>query len=46
MENKHYGYTDDSTLIAVVTSPAERVAVTVSMNRDLNRVSVPVTGGK
>ena len=40
MENKLHGYADDSTLVAVVPSPAERVAVTESMNRDLNRVSV------
>ena len=31
---------DDSTLVAVAPSPAERVAVTESMNRDINRVSV------
>ena len=40
VENKLYGYADDSTLVAVAPSPAERVAVTESMNRDLNRVSV------
>ena len=40
MENKLYGYADDSPLVAVVPSPAERVAVTESMNSDLNRVSV------
>ena len=33
-------YADDSTLVAVVPSPAERVVVAESMNRDLNRVSV------
>ena len=33
-------FSDDSTLAAVVPSPTERVAVTESMNRDLNRVSV------
>ena len=38
--NKLYGYADDSTLVAVVPSPTERVAVSESMNRDLNRVSV------
>ena len=38
--NKLYGYTDDSTLVAVVPFPGERVAVSESMNRDLNRVSV------
>ena len=40
VENKLYGFSDDSTLAAVVPSPTERVAVTESMNRDLNRVSV------
>ena len=40
VENKLYSYADDSTLVAVVTSPVERVAVSESMNRDLNRVSV------
>ena len=40
VENKLYGYADDSTLVAVVPSPGERVAVSKSMNRDLNRVSV------
>ena len=40
VENNLYGYADDSTLVAVVPSPGERVAVSESMNRDLNRVSV------
>ena len=40
VENKLYGYADDSTLVAVVPTPGERVAVSKSMNRDLNRVSV------
>ena len=40
VENKLYGYAGDSTLVAVVPSPGERVAVSESMNRDLNRVSV------
>ena len=40
VENKLYGYADDSTLVAVVPSPGERVAVSESMNPDLNRVSV------
>ena len=40
VENKLYGYADDSTLVAVVPSPGERVAVSEYMNRDLNRVSV------
>ena len=39
MENKLYGYADDSTLVAVVP-PRERVAVSESMNRDINKVSV------
>ena len=39
MENKLYGYADDSTLVAVVPSLSERVAVSESMNRDRNRVS-------
>ena len=40
VENKLYGCADDSTLVAVVPSPGELVAVSESMNRDLNRVSV------
>ena len=40
VENKLHGYADDSTLVAVVPSPGERVAVSESTNRDLNRVSV------
>ena len=40
VENRLYGYADDSTLVAVVPSPGERVAVSESMNRDLNRVNV------
>ena len=40
VENKLYSYADDSTLVAVVPSPGERVAVSESMNHDLNRVSV------
>ena len=40
MENKLYGYADDSTLVAVVPSPSEKAAVSESMNRDLNRVSM------
>ena len=46
VENKLYGYADNSTLVAVVPSPGERVAVSESMNRDLNRVSVCVTCGE
>ena len=40
VENKIYGYADDSTLVAAVPSPGESVAVSESMNRDLSRVSV------
>ena len=40
VENKLYGYADDSTLVAVVPSPGERVAVSEYINLDLNRVSV------
>ena len=40
VENELYGYADDSTLVAVVPSPGERVAVSESMNRNLNRISV------
>ena len=40
VENKLYGYADDSALVAIVPSPGERVAVSESINRDLNRVSV------
>ena len=31
VENELYGYADDSTLVAVVPSPGERVAVSESM---------------
>ena len=40
VENKLYGYANDSTLVAVVPFPGERVAVSVFMNHDLNRDSV------
>ena len=40
VENNLYGYADDSTLVAVAPSPGERVTVSESMNRNLNRVSV------
>ena len=46
VENKLYGYSDDSTLVAVVLSPGERLAVSESMNLDLNRVSVRCTCGR
>ena len=38
--HKLYGYAVDSTLVAVVQSPGERVAVSESLNCDLNRVGV------
>ena len=40
LESKLYSYADDSTLVAVVPSPGERVAVSESMKPDLNRVNV------
>ena len=40
VENKLYGYVDDSTLVAVVPSPAQRIDATESINRNLIRVSV------
>ena len=39
MENNLISYADDSTLMAVVTSPGVRVAVAESLIRDLGRVS-------
>ena len=39
MENKLIGYSDDSTLIAVVPSPGVRIAVAESLIRDLGRFS-------
>ena len=39
LENKLIGYTDDSTLMAVVPSPGARVTVAESLNRDLVRVN-------
>ena len=39
-EKQAYGYADDSTVVAVVPSPGEKVAVSESMNRDLNKVSM------
>ena len=40
MENKLYGYADDSTLETVVPSSSEIVTITESLNRDLNWVSM------
>ena len=39
LENKLIGYADDSTLMAVVPSPGDRVTVAKSLNRDLARVN-------
>ena len=39
LENKLIGYADDSTLMAVVPSPGNRVTVAESLIRDLGRVS-------
>ena len=38
LENKLVGYADDSTLMAYVARPADRPAVTASINRDLVRI--------
>ena len=40
VENELYGHADDSTLVAVVPSHGETVAVSESMNLDLNRDNV------
>ena len=40
VENKLYGYAENSTLVAVVPSRGERVDVAEYMNRDLNNVRV------
>ena len=39
LENKLFGYADDSTLIAVVPSPGLRVAVAESLSSNLVKVS-------
>ena len=38
VENKLFGYADDNTLVAVMPSPGEKIAVSESMNLDLNSV--------
>ena len=43
LENKLIGYADDSTSIAVVPSPGQRVAVAESLSRDLVRLMSGVT---
>ena len=40
VKNKLHGYAEDSILVAVVPSPDEREAISESMNREQNRVSV------
>ena len=39
LENKLIGYADNSTLIAVVPSPGDRIAVAEFLSRDLMKVS-------
>ena len=46
VEKKLDGCGDDFTKVVVVSSPAEKVPVTVYMNSDLNRVSGGVTSGE
>ena len=46
VENKLYGYADDSSLVAVVPSSGERVAVSESMNRDQTGLVCGVTCGE
>ena len=38
LKNMLYGYAGNSTLVAIVPCPGERVVLTESLNRDLNRV--------
>ena len=38
VDNKLYNYADDSTLVAAVRSPADRVSVADSLNADLHRI--------
>ena len=38
LENRLYAYADDSTLVVVVRKPADRHAVSASLNRDLARI--------
>ena len=40
LENKLIGYADDSTLMAVVSSPGVRVTVAESLIRDIGRVII------
>ena len=37
LENNLFGYADDCTLVALVSSLFDRVAVSKSLNRELNR---------
>ena len=39
LENKLYGYADNSTLVAVLPYPCESEATEESLNRDFNRIS-------
>ena len=38
VENRLFGYADDSTLLAVIRKPKDRPAVAASLNRDLARM--------
>ena len=38
VENRLYGYADDSTLLSVVRKPADRPAAAASLNRDLAKI--------
>ena len=40
MKNKHYGYGDDSTLVSLVPSPGERVAISGSLKCDQNKIGM------
>ena len=40
MENRLYGFADDSTLLAVVHMPADSPVVAASLNRDLAKIQV------
>ena len=38
VENRLFAYADDSTLLAVVSKPADRPAVAASLNRNFARI--------
>ena len=37
-ESKLYAYSDDSTILAVIRKPVDRLAVATSLNKDLARI--------